>query len=236
MTFRELVQAVGGHAARPLGIDPPTDEDLERWLLLAVLSGGRGGPSRGAEALGRLDRAGLGSLGALSRADPIDLAFRLDAAGVARAEVVAARLQHLAGQLPPSGVDTLARGADDLASLGAALADLAPGFGARAVARFLRPLRDRWTAADALPLAPEALAAAAHLGWLDAEADAELAVGTLRQRLADAQDAPDLCDVEAALERLGAACLRERVARCPLHQRCPARAARADVASFGTSD
>jgi len=34
-----------------------------------------------------------------------------------------------------------------------------------------------------------------------------------------------LTDLEAALERLGArACLRNRVERCPLGDRCPARA------------
>ena len=69
-----------------------------------------------------------------------------------------------------------------------------------------------------------ARAAALHLGWLAAGEDEAGEPGALRAWLRELPDAPPLADVEAALERLGAAaCLREAVARCPLQARCPLR-------------
>jgi hypothetical protein len=90
------------------------------------------------------------------------------------------------------------------------------------VLRFLRPLRDTWTAARETPLAEPARAAAVHLGLLGASEDLEGEPAALRA--ACARWLPDLSavDVEAALERLGAAaCRAERVARCPLGTDCP---------------
>jgi hypothetical protein len=92
------------------------------------------------------------------------------------------------------------------------------------VARFLRPLRERWPAAREVPLSPAARAAALHLGLLREGEDEEGEPGALRAALLRWPEAPALADAEAALARLGErACLRGRTARCPLGADCPAK-------------
>jgi hypothetical protein len=118
----------------------------------------------------------------------------------------------------------LAGGADGLEELASALIALAPGIGAATASEFLRPLRERFSAARELPLAPAARAAALHVGLLQDAEDEEGEPGALRAVLAREQPAPALADVEAALTRLGrAACRRGATQRCPLGARCPAR-------------
>ena len=97
------------------------------------------------------------------------------------------------------------------------------GIGRATVLRFLRPLRETVGGAREVPLAPAARAAAIHLGWIDESDDEEGEPVSLRARIArDDDDAPPFADVEAALERLGAAsCLRGRVKSCPLGAECP---------------
>ena len=108
--------------------------------------------------------------------------------------------------------------------LAARLARLAPGVGTATVTRFLRPLRDRWPAAREIPLSAAARAAAVHLSLLREGEDEEGEPGALRSALLREADAPVLADVEAALGRLGErSCLRQRPARCPLGQACPAQ-------------
>ena len=113
-------------------------------------------------------------------------------------------------------LDALAARCDGLEELGSRLAALAPGLGTATVLRFLRPLRDAWTAARETPLAEPARAAAVHVGLLGASEDLEGEPAALRA--ACARWLPDLSpvDVEAALERLGALACRadaSRVAR-----------------------
>src|SRR6185436_18680127 len=119
-------------------------------------------------------------------------------------------------------LDALAARCDGLDELGSRIAALAPGFGAATVLRFLRPLRDAWSAARETPLAEPARAAAVHLGLLGESEDLEGEPAALFA--ACARDVPELLaiDVEAALERLGAAaCRRNQAARCPLGADCP---------------
>ncbi len=120
-------------------------------------------------------------------------------------------------------VERLAHSADNLEELGGRLAALASGFGTASVTRFLRPLRDRWVEASELPLHPSALAAAVHLGWIDANTDPDVALGALRGYIATTATPPAFRDLEAALERLGAWCRRNRTKTCPLGDICPAR-------------
>jgi hypothetical protein len=121
-------------------------------------------------------------------------------------------------------LDALADQSDQLEDLAAQLASLAPGIGAARVARFLRPLRDRWPVAREIPLQPAARAAAQHLGLLREGEDEDGEPGALRVALRNDLASPTLADAEYALARLGTrACLRNRIARCPLGKSCPAR-------------
>lgn len=226
-----LVERMGPGWPERLGLrladgDEP---DLLVWWIACLLRAGERGPDREERvtaALTALRGAGWLAADALATA-PRELAGTLAAAGLREPEVAAARIARGAAALVTrsgGSLERLARAACDLQELGARLVGLAPGFGAGSAARFLRPLRDRWPAADELPLDVAAHAAAVHLGWLDAHDDPETAPAALRHRLADdARAAPSLPLVEDALERLGrAACLRDRTARCPLGSECPA--------------
>jgi len=234
----DLVGRMGGHAASELGVElEHTDDDgVARWWVLAVLLGAlRGDRDRAIAAARALRTAGLSHPDALRGADPATVAGALDTCGVRPSAPVAARLVRSSRALAErwaGSFDALAAEADGLEDLGGRLASLSPGVGAGTVVRFLRPLRERWTAAGEIPLDEAARAAAVHLGWIAEGDDLEGAPGSLRRSLVrvDTARAPDAAraafsDVEAALERLGrAACRRERPDRCPLGVRCPARA------------
>lgn len=237
-----LVQRLGRHPATEWGIDLAAtgaggERALGRWLVGAVVLGSvRGDPGRAGALLAALVRADLADPPALARAAPTTVASTLARAGDAhapddggrRALALGARLVRAGGALEEGfdgSLERLATSADGLEELGARVAGLAPGIGAGTVVRFLRPLRERWPLADEIPLSPAARAAAMHLGWLRESEDEEGPPGALRRSLAAAGEAaPPFRDVEAALDRLGArACLRGRVARCPLGAACPAR-------------
>lgn len=232
-----LVERVGGHAVGELGIalGRADDAGVGRWWVLAVLLGAlRGDRDRGIRAARALAAAGVAHPGALCQADPGAVAVVLEAAGVRQSAPVAARLVRSSRTLAErwgGSFDALAGAADDLEALGGRLASLSPGVGAGTVARFLRPLRERWTAAEDIPLDEAARIAAVHLGWIASGDDLEGAPGSLRRSLGRADDARRaeaarvaFADVEAALERLGrASCRRERPDRCPLGARCPLR-------------
>ena len=155
------------------------------------------------------------------------LAPGLGAAGLPRAEQVAPVLCRAAASLcsrHAADLDRLAAESDGLEALGGALAALAPGLGAATVLRFLRPLRDAWTAARETPLAEPARAAAIHVGLLAESEDLEGEPAALRAACARHLPEVSPVDVEAALERLGAmACRTGRTARCPLGEACPAK-------------
>lgn len=225
---RELVARLGAHPAAALRIDLDREAGRRGWLVAACLLSGRGGEAHAGEAHAALARAGLEDLTALASADPGEVALVLERTGIAAAEALAARLVRAGRALVArhaGSLETLAREALDLEELAARIAKLAPGIGASTVARFLRPLRDRWPAAREVPLAPAARAAARDLGWLGEAEDEEGEPAVLRAALAGDPTSPALADVEAALERLGAAaCLRGRTARCPLAASCPRRA------------
>jgi hypothetical protein len=220
----EIVRRLGGHPARTLGIDLARDPDAAwRWLLACCLLAGRADETRALATFRALEAAGLDRLEAAPAAQRLGAALREtrypDPEGSAR------RLLRIArGVAHGESLSALAAQADDTPDLAARIAALAPGLGAATVTRFLRPLRDVWPAAAEVPLAPAARAAGVHLGLLREGQDEEGEPGALRAVLRDLRDPPDLADVEAALERLGSrACLRGRVARCPLGPLCPAR-------------
>jgi hypothetical protein len=178
-------------------------------------------------AFARLDGEPGADPEALAAAGPARVALALAAAGLPRAEMVAPVLCRAAMALCDGyrgDLDALAAQCSGLEELGSRLAALAPGFGTATVLRFLRPLRDVWTAARETPLAETARAAAIHLGLLRASEDLDGEPAALYA--ACAREVPELSfvDVEAALERLGAAaCRRNLAARCPLGAECPVR-------------
>jgi hypothetical protein len=223
-----LVDRMGPGWSERLGLRPADggEPDLFGWWVACILRAGERREDPVGTALAALRRAGLLGPVALAAAAP-DLAPILAGAGLREPEPQAARLARGAAALLAGfggSLERLAGGAPDLEELGGRLVALVPGFGPGSAVRFLRPLRDRWPAADGLPLDPAALAAAIHLGWLDEHDDPETAPGTLRRRLElDAPGSPPLPVVEDALERLGrAACRRGRTARCPLGADCRA--------------
>jgi hypothetical protein len=216
----ELVRRLGAHPAARAGLDLSHDGDRSSWLALALLLASGAGEDRALASLRVLPAP-------LAGADPAALAAQLASERVPRPEVVAASLVRAARAFEErwgGSLERLASSADDLETLGSRLAALAPGVGRATVLRFLRPLRDRLGGAREVPLAPAARAAALHLGWIAEGDDEEGEPLSLRRRVAAEDDEPALADVEAALERLGAAsCLRARVARCPLGEMCPLR-------------
>jgi hypothetical protein len=231
ITFTGLVVRFGGHPAAALGLDPAhgQEADVAGWLVAAVLlSGARRGNEREALAGWRaLAERGLASPPELAARGPLAAAVALAGAGYAHAEGVAPTLARLGETLAAHGPDalvTLLRDAEGLDDLAARIAALAPGLGRATVERFLRPLRERSVCAGDLPLAAAARAAAVCLGLLREGEDEDGAPGVLRRRLGEEPGAPELADVEAALERLGAqACTRKRPEACPMAATCPRR-------------
>jgi hypothetical protein len=223
-----LVQRMGGHPLSELRLgDLESDEGLGRWLVAACLLSGRVDEGRALEAYRRLDALGLTDPGRLATAEPDRVARALEAARIPRPLPQAQLLVRAARSLREEhggSLQGLARGCDGIEELAGALAQLAPGIGSAAVARFLRPLRERWPAAREVPLTPAARAAAIHVGWLREGEDEEGEPAALRAALALQPDAPPLRDAEAALHRLGsAACRRASADRCPLGSDCPLR-------------
>ncbi|MGH0031286.1 MAG: hypothetical protein ACQGVC_15930 [Myxococcota bacterium] len=226
-----LVRALGGHPASERRIDLSGDDGLWCWLLLAVL---RQAPEARAEAaFGALAQAGAVGRATLAAAQPAELsalALRLEGAGLPKPEKAALTLVRAARTLQErhgGSLSTLLGEAAGLDETGRALVGLAPGLGPAVALRFLRGLRGlrgRSSAADEAPLAAPALAAAACLGWVDADGDPESALARLEQRRREDADAPSAADLEAALERLGSvACRTPRPGRCPLADACPLR-------------
>ena len=222
---RRAVEKLGSHPALRAGLDLSAPGDRVRWLVLARLLSERVGEEVALAAFARLAADPGAAPALLVAAGPARVAAALAAAGLPRAERVAPVLCRAAAALCDrhgGDLDAIARESDGLEALGGALAALAPGLGTATVLRFLRPLRDAWPAAREAPLAETARAAAFHLGLLGASEDLEGEPAALRA--ACAQSVPDLSpiDVEAALERLGAAaCRAQRTARCPLGADCP---------------
>jgi len=225
IAFRELVERLGGHPAAELAIDLAAPGGTGRWFVAACVMAERAPDEKRRDAVRALAGAGLLEPGQLAAAGLEPVRARLEEAGHPSAEPLAHRLVRASTRLVEhheGSFDGLAGGCDDLETLGGAIAALAPGVGASTVLRFLRPLRERWSAAGETPLDPAARVAAVHLGWLD-DGD-EGGAGTLAAHLADDPDPPLLADLEAALARLGSrACRRGDTRRCPLGESCPAR-------------
>jgi hypothetical protein len=222
----ELVARLGPHPARRWGLDLDEDAGLARWLLAACLLAVRQDEDAAGAARAALAAHGLDAPEALARAGAAPVAKVLAASDYPKPEITAARLVRASTSLIERHSGSLAallRAADGLAEAGAALVSLAPGLGPSAAAEILRPLRDRFSAAREIPLAPAARAAAVHVGLLRPGEDEEGEPGALRAALAREQPVPDLADVEAALARLGrAACQRRAPHRCLLGSGCPA--------------
>ena len=219
---------LGVHPSHELQLDLATPAGRARWLAAARLLSARDAEPRALDAFRALDAAGLAAPDALAGAGPERVAAALRAAGLARPEPVGGRAvsrRRVArrelrrrsrgvglGQPRPRGARRPARRSRAGPRRRDALALPAPA--ARRLERGARGAAGR-----------AARAAAVHLGLLRAGEDLEGEPATLRAALA--RHAPELAlaDVEAALERLGArACRAGRLERCPLGDRCPARA------------
>jgi len=215
----EIVRRFGPHACAQAGLDPCAD--ALAWLALAIVLASGADETRAHSALRALPPPD----GADPHAEAAVVAAALARERVPHAERLAATLVRARRAFASrwgGSLERLASDADDLETLGARIAALAPGVGRATVLRFLRPLRDRFAAAREVPLAASARAAALHLDLLDGGEDEAGELAALRARLAHDPDAPSFADLEAALERLGAAsCLRGRVSRCPLGAECP---------------
>jgi endonuclease III len=226
-TGSELVARLGPHPSARWGLDLATDAGLARWFVAACLLAPRADEAATAAALGALAARGLAEPDALAHAAPALVGAALHSAGYPKPEITAARLVRASARLAErhrGSLASLASGADGLAELASALMALSPGIGAATASEFLRPLRDRFSAARELPLGPAARAAALHVGLLREGEDEEGEPGALRAALARENPPPALADVEAALTRLGrAACLRAATQRCLLSADCPAR-------------
>jgi len=227
LAIETLIETLGGHPSRAYGLALETPSGRARWLCVARLASERDPEATKREAYARLDAEIGADPRALADADPTAVARCLAATGLRRAEPVAHGLCRAARSLAVGyGADLERLAADclDLDELGGRLASLAPGLGRATVLRFLRPLRAAWSAARETPLADTARAAAIHLGLIGDGDDLEGEPAALRRALDDAAPAAPFADVEAALERLGAAaCRAGRIARCPLGEACPAR-------------
>jgi endonuclease III len=228
-----VVERLGGHAAGDLGLDLEDASDRTRWLFAACLLAERVGEDAAHDAWRRLAAQGLDTPERLAATEPISVESALAGGRLPRPEVTARKLVRVARALAAQyggSIDALADEALDFEELAGRIARLAPGVGAATVLRFLAPLRDRWATAREAPLSPAARAAAVCLGVLSEGQDEEGEPSALRAALRDAKEGPALADVEAALERLGRrACQRERPGRCPLRERCPARARNAQL-------
>jgi len=224
----DLVERFGGHPAGKLGIDLEASDGPGRWLVAACLYGGRIDAEIALAAVRALDAAGLADPKSVALARPEALEALLLGAGYPAAEGTAYKLWRACDSLAKhhgGSLDSLAAQSEQLEDLAGRLAGLAPGFGAASVARFLRPLRDRWIQAREIPLHPDARAAAIHLGLLAEGEDEEGEPGALRAALREDPAQPSLADVESALTLIGKiACSRNRTARCPLGDACPRRA------------
>ena len=231
----ELVARLGPHPAVRWGLELETDAGLARWFVAACLLAPRADEEATAAARAALAARGLDATGALAHADPGPVSDALRAAAWPKPEITAARLVRASANLAARHRGSLARlasAADGLEELASALMTLSPGIGAATASEFLRPLRERFSAARELPLSPAAHAAALHVGLLRDGEDEEGEPGALRAALARETPPPALADVESALTRLGrAACQRGTPARCLLGARCPARAASPRAAS-----
>jgi endonuclease III len=223
----ELVARLGPHPAALWGLALETDAGLARWFVAACLLAPRGDEAATAAARTALAERGLDAPDGLAQAGPGPVAAALRAASYPKPEITAARLVRACANLAAQhrgSLSALAAGADGLAELASALMALAPGIGSATAAEFLRPLRERFSAAREIPLSAAARAAALHVGLLREGEDEEGEPGALRAALARESPPPALADVEAALGRLGrAACRRAAIRHCPLGARCPAR-------------
>ena len=228
MKASDLVARFGGHPAGKLGIDLEASDGPGRWLVAACLYGGRIDPDLALAAARALDAAGLADPKSVAAARPEALEALLIGAGYPAPEGAAYKLWRACDSLAThhgGSLDSLAAQSEQLEDLAGRLARLAPGFGRASVARFLRPLRDRWIQAREIPLHPAARAAAVHLGLLTEGEDEEGEPGALRAALREDLAQPSLADVEFALTQIGTvACSKNRTARCPLGDACPRRA------------
>ena len=222
---RRAVERLGPHPAVRAGLDLAEPADRARWLVLARLLSERVRDEVALAAFARLAADPGAEPAGLAGADPAHVAAALAEAGMAKPEVIAAVLCRSARALCErhrGDLESLAAGSDDFEALGRALTALAPGLGAASVLRFLRPLRDAWTAARETPLAAPARAAAIHLGLLGESEDLDGEPAALRALCANELGDLAANDVESALERLGAeACRAGRIERCPLGADCP---------------
>jgi len=225
MKASDLVARFGGHPVGELGIDLDADDGPGRWLVAACLYGGRVDAEIALSATRALAAAGLADPTRIAHQRPEALEAQLLDAGYPAPDVTARKLWRVCDSLARhhgGSLDSLADQSEHLEDLAARLARLAPGFGAASVARFLRPLRDRWVQAREIPLHPAARAAAVHLGLLAEGEDAEGEPGALRAALRDDPEQPSLADTEFALTRIGTvACSKNRASRCPLADACP---------------
>jgi hypothetical protein len=218
---RQVAEVLGGRYSTELGIDVEAgDAEVDRWFLAATLFGARISARIAARTFRVLTSAGLVRIGQVRHVPSADLIGLLDAGGYARYDFRTAgrllALSELIGERYDGQVAVIGRRFPAYPGLSAALAAL-PGWGPVTIGLFLRELRGVWPGAQP-PLDERAVAAAAHLGLLDADkAGSQLPA---LDGLAKAAGL-DLRDLESGLVRLSLAHGRA-MASCPAGQACTA--------------
>jgi hypothetical protein len=208
-----LVERLGGRYSLELGIDVGrSDEDIERWALLATLFGNRISAEIATRTYRVLAQAGVRTLAEAGSRSWDELVALLDAGGYVRYDFrTATRLLDLAAALQASGgIVAMGERLRQLDQLMAGL-DALPGWGPVTVQLFLRELRGVWPGAEPPP-DPRGVEAAAHLGLAIARLPPAGALSAFR-RLAK-RAGLDVRDLETALVRLALA-HRRRFAGCP---------------------
>lgn len=218
---RRVVQLLGGRYSKEAGIDVDAgDAEVERWFLAATLFGTRISASIAQRTFRVLDGSGLVEIAHARDVPWGDLVAMLDAGGYARYDFrTASRLHALSETIVVrhgGEVAAIGRRHRTYPGLRDAL-DALPGWGPTTVELFLRELRGVWPGANP-PLDDRAVAAASHLGLLDAAGEAEpLAVIAHVARAAGV----DVRDLESGLVRLALAHRRD-AATCPGGEGCVA--------------
>jgi hypothetical protein len=222
----EIIGQFGGHPIRELGIDLEACGGIERWLVASCLFVGRVPEQVSLSAFRALDEGGFTIPLFIAKQSALEIESLLLSVNYPTPDTSAYKLWRVCETLCDrhgGSLSALVAEADGLEELAARISKLAAGFGASAVAGFLRPLRDHWSQAQEIPLHPAALAAACHLGLIAEGQDSEGEPGALRAALLRDPSEPSLADAEFALTRLGKqACLRNATKRCLLGAHCPA--------------
>lgn len=149
----EQPEAASGPECLGLDLSDGENQTLFAWLAGSVLLSAERNEAKARQAFSDLAQAGLTRPEALAAADPERVRAVLAEVGVRAPEKRAFTLVRAARALVRDYAGSLERlhgQAEGPEDLGGRLAQLAPGFGAASVRRFLRGLRHVWPEVDEL--------------------------------------------------------------------------------------